>query len=252
VTAAEDLRVRRRAAARHAPLDVSPDLELPQDVVTQAIALGAVRRAGKALAPATRVLTPTGWATMGEPRAGDMVYDEQGEPCVVTLGALRTAGLIQRGEPIRITPEGLDVIAGTYDPLPAGQALVDHWMHELDKAHRTLLLCLLDVYPRSMTCEQLAEASGYSRSDPALSRPRKAVRAMTGTLSEQDEVTLAVLAMIDQTTVAEQRRQAVRAYCSRARCDKTVAEVVGLILAARRQRGVTDRGNVIRLEAHRG
>jgi uncharacterized protein len=79
-----------------------------------------------------------------------------------TLGALRTAGLVERGEPLRATPMGIAAVADSYEPLPTGQALVDHWMHELSKAERTILLCLLDVYPGSMTRDELAEASGYS------------------------------------------------------------------------------------------
>lgn len=78
------------------------------------------------------------------------------------LGALRSAGLVSRGEPIRATPEGLAAIAGAYEQLPTGDALVDHWMHELKAAERKLLLCLLDAYPEPMTRDQLAEASGYS------------------------------------------------------------------------------------------
>ncbi|MFF4746809.1 LAGLIDADG family homing endonuclease [Streptomyces sp. NPDC001268] len=40
--------------------------------------------AGKALALDTPVPTPSGWTTMGEIEAGDVVYDETGKPCTVT------------------------------------------------------------------------------------------------------------------------------------------------------------------------
>jgi hypothetical protein len=57
-----------------------------------------------------------------------------------------------------------------------------------------------------------------------------------GTLAALDELTLNVLAIIDGTTAAEQRRNAVRDYCRRARQDKNVAEIVRLILASQAQR----------------
>lgn len=70
-------------------------------------------------------------------------------------------------------------------------------------------------------------------------------------LSERDEVTLHVLALLERTTVAEQRRRALRVYVERARRDEQVAEIVRLILAARRE--VESGGdNVIRLRGAHG
>lgn len=68
---------------------------------------------------------------------------------------------------------------------------------------------------------------------------------MTG-LSERDDITLRVLAIIEQTTVVEQRRQALAAYTAQARRDPRVAEIVKLTLAScrERQRGM---GNVVQL-----
>jgi deoxycytidine triphosphate deaminase len=43
----------------------------------------AARLEGKALAVETPVPTPLGWSTMGQLKAGDQVFDEQGFPCVV-------------------------------------------------------------------------------------------------------------------------------------------------------------------------
>ena len=59
---------------------------------------------------------------------------------------------------------------------------------------------------------------------------------MSDSLSERDQVTLSVLAIIGRTTVAEQRRQAIRDYARRARQGEDVAGIVRLILAARRTR----------------
>src|SRR6266404_7110177 len=42
------------------------------------------RRFGKALSTGTPILTSSGWKTMLEVETGDVVYDEQGQPCNVT------------------------------------------------------------------------------------------------------------------------------------------------------------------------
>jgi hypothetical protein len=59
---------------------------------------------------------------------------------------------------------------------------------------------------------------------------------VSGHLSERDDVTLRTLAFIERTTVAEQRRRALRAYAAHARQDPHVAEIVRLLLASRRER----------------
>lgn len=68
---------------------------------------------------------------------------------------------------------------------------------------------------------------------------------MADRLSERDELTLRTLAFIERTTVAEQRRQALREYAARARQDEDVAEIVRLMLASWRERQTG--ANVIRL-----
>jgi hypothetical protein len=70
-------------------------------------------------------------------------------------------------------------------------------------------------------------------------------------LSERDEITLRTLAIIEGTTLAEQRRIALAAYAAWAREDEDVAEIVSLILDARRERS-NGGGNVIRMENRRG
>jgi hypothetical protein len=62
---------------------------------------------------------------------------------------------------------------------------------------------------------------------------------------ERDGMTLRVLALIEDTTVAEQRRQAISTYARHARQDPQVAEIVRLMLASRRTR--QGGSNVIRI-----
>lgn len=66
-------------------------------------------------------------------------------------------------------------------------------------------------------------------------------------MSERDEVTLRLLAIVERTTVAEQRRRALAAYAQQARTDdEHLAEAVRLTLAARRKRA-SGGANVIQL-----
>lgn len=79
-----------------------------------------------------------------------------------TLGALRTAGLINRGSPIQITPEGMIAIGDDWEPLPAGEAFIDRWMTQLGKAERAILRYLLDSYPEPRSKDEVSAATGYS------------------------------------------------------------------------------------------
>ena len=56
------------------------------------------------------------------------------------LGALRTAGLIDGRDHLRITPEGRAL--GDWEPLPTGRALLDYWLShgQIKKAEREVLV----------------------------------------------------------------------------------------------------------------
>jgi hypothetical protein len=66
-------------------------------------------------------------------------------------------------------------------------------------------------------------------------------------MTERDELTLRTLALLDRTTLAEQRRIALAAYAAEARQDPQVADLVKLMLASRRNRQ-NGGGNVVRLD----
>ena len=66
-------------------------------------------------------------------------------------------------------------------------------------------------------------------------------------LSEEDEVTLWALALVEHTTVAEQRRRAIRAYTKDARCHPNIAELVRINIGWKKQREERDASNVIPL-----
>lgn len=89
-------------------------------------------------------------------------YSAKGGGFRNSLGALRTAGYINRGEPITVTPEGMTALGDDWEPLPSGAALVEHWMNQLGRAERSILGTLLSAWPQSMTAADVAAATDYS------------------------------------------------------------------------------------------
>jgi hypothetical protein len=83
------------------------------------------------------------------------------------LGALRSTGYVEGGrDDLRITDAGHQAVRevlGGVQPLPTGEELLQHWLAhpQLGKAERLILETLWGAYPRSMTQEEAAEATGY-------------------------------------------------------------------------------------------
>lgn len=71
------------------------------------------------------------------------------------LGALRPAGYIDGRDPIVITNEGVNAV-GSYEPLPTGSALREHWLGQLKKAEREILTVVLDAYPDPLSPVEIA------------------------------------------------------------------------------------------------
>lgn len=83
------------------------------------------------------------------------------------LGSLRSMGLVNKGDPITITPEGEAAITGLWEPLPSGSELREHWKAKsgkggIGKAGGAILDALAAVWPNSMTKEELAAVTGYA------------------------------------------------------------------------------------------
>lgn len=70
---------------------------------------------------------------------------------------LRSAGYIEGGGPgLRISDTGLQAL-GDYEPLPTGEALLDHWRRELgDTGMRKMFDALAEVFPESLSPAELA------------------------------------------------------------------------------------------------
>ena len=77
------------------------------------------------------------------------------------LGALRSRGLLAGdGDRLLISAEGRQAL-GSWEPLPTGAALIDHWRRRLGKAERLILEALTDASPEALSKEQVAAKAGY-------------------------------------------------------------------------------------------
>lgn len=80
------------------------------------------------------------------------------------LGSCRSKGWLEgTQERLTITPSGLQAL-GSFDPLPHGRALLDHWLGQCSKAERLILEAVAAAYPRSLGKEELASLTGYEAS----------------------------------------------------------------------------------------
>ncbi len=100
------------------------------------------------------------------------------------LSGLRTKGLMESsGDKLVITDDGIIYAKNTgVEPLPTGDALLQHWYGELGQCERKLLEALVSAYPQECDKEYLANETGYQISGSfsnALSRLR-VLGLMTG------------------------------------------------------------------------
>jgi uncharacterized protein len=89
-------------------------------------------------------------------------YSSKGGGFNNALSSLRTAGYINRGEPVAATAEGIAALGDDWEPLPEGPALAAHWHAQLSKAESLVLGALLDAWPGSLTKAVVAERTGYA------------------------------------------------------------------------------------------
>lgn len=75
----------------------------------------------------------------------------------------RSSGwIVDQGDRRAITEEGLAAL-GTYDPLPAGRDLLDHWLRELgDSGAARLLSAAAEAYPSALTNAEAGERANLS------------------------------------------------------------------------------------------
>lgn len=90
-------------------------------------------------------------------------YTSSGGSFGTYVSRLRTKGLIEGSDTIRITAEGLAAL-GDFDPLPAGPELQDYWLGRLGKGEAAILCVLLEQWPNELSRQDLGELSGYEAS----------------------------------------------------------------------------------------
>lgn len=78
----------------------------------------------------------------------------------VALSTLRQLGYVSPSGKPTITPEGM--AAADIEPLPRGQALLDHWMGMIKKSARAVLEILIEEYPQEISHQELCDRTGYS------------------------------------------------------------------------------------------
>lgn len=83
------------------------------------------------------------------------------------LGALRSAGYIHAGEPLRITKEGLEAHGPVY-ALPSGEELFNYWSThpDLGRAEREILRVLYEAGGKELTKETIAAQTQSDRGEP--------------------------------------------------------------------------------------
>jgi hypothetical protein len=80
------------------------------------------------------------------------------------LGKLRTLAWAEgNGHGVRISDVGLSALGQAWDPLPSGHELIAYWQRELgDSGARRMFDAIVEAYPRSLTAEQLEQATNIA------------------------------------------------------------------------------------------
>lgn len=105
------------------------------------------------------------------------------------LGRLRSLDFVTKGDShIELTPAGSAAL-GDYEPLPSGDALLQHWLNSCTGPERKLLQAVYDRWPKSYTKEELAEATDYEPSGGAFRNPLGKLRTLE-LVTKGDEITL--------------------------------------------------------------
>ncbi len=78
---------------------------------------------------------------------------------------LKESGYVEiNNQLVFATQEGIDALGSDYEPLPTGEALQAHWLQKLPSGESVILAALIEVWPNSMTREEIDAATDYKRS----------------------------------------------------------------------------------------
>jgi len=94
------------------------------------------------------------------------------------ISSLRTAGYITSdGDQLEITDSGLAAL-GSFDPLPTGPDLLDHWKKGLPKAQREALHVIAEAYPDPVSKDEVAARAGYEAAGGAFNNAISRLRTL--------------------------------------------------------------------------
>ena len=82
------------------------------------------------------------------------------------ISRLVRKGLVEapiRNGPVSATADGMDALGPSFEPLPTGEALVEHWKRKLPKGEREVFEALVEAWPDSVAREALTEATGHKQ-----------------------------------------------------------------------------------------
>jgi hypothetical protein len=81
------------------------------------------------------------------------------------LQRLSAAGLIEAGTyKIFALQPGLDLLGPDFEPLPTGEALIQHWLRELPEGERKLFEQIVAAFPEPVDRTIIGDRAGYKRS----------------------------------------------------------------------------------------
>jgi DNA-binding PadR family transcriptional regulator len=100
----------------------------------------------------------------------------------------RAEGWITGSEKMEITDAGLAAL-GTYEPLPTGRALLDHWLEELgDSGAGKILRVATERYPEALSREAIGEAAGIAASGGSFNGHLSKLRGLELICGERGEI----------------------------------------------------------------
>lgn len=78
---------------------------------------------------------------------------------------LRARGYVTTdGGGVVATPAGVAALGDSFEPLPTGAALRDHWFERLPEGESRILAVVVALYPDAVPRDTLSEQTGYKRS----------------------------------------------------------------------------------------
>lgn len=105
-----------------------------------------------------------------------------------TLGSLRSRGWISGGNAgTSITKEGLAAL-GTFQPLEAPSYLRAAWLEKCDKAQQTFLNILFEIYPKTISRDELAVRAGYKSTSGHVDNSIGRLRSLALAVGKNDAI----------------------------------------------------------------